>query len=234
MKLLKFIPNFLTLTNLFFGCLAVYYGIMGDLETLAYLVLAGMFCDFFDGFFARQFKIDSQLGIQLDSLSDLVTFGLTSSIVILQLIESSSFVVNNSSNTYVKFVPFLAFLITVASSYRLAKFNLNSIDSNFKGLPTPANALLIVFIPFFIDYFETSVLFQNIYLLVFLVLISSYLLVSNQTMFSFKLKNLSFKENKLIYFFVLLSILLIAIFGFASIPIIVVIYIITNYLRFIF
>ena len=178
----------MTLTNLFFGCLAVYYGIMGDLETLAYLVLAGMFCDFFDGFFARQFKIDSQLGIQLDSLSDLVTFGLTSSIVILQLIESSSFVVNNSSNTYVKFVPFLAFLITVASSYRLAKFNVNSIDSNFKGLPTPANALLIVFIPFFIDYFEISALFQNIYLLVFLVLISSYLLVSNQTMFSFKLK----------------------------------------------
>jgi len=227
--LLRFIPNFLTLTNLFFGCLAVYYGIMGDLETLAYLVLAGMFCDFFDGFFARQFKIDSQLGIQLDSLSDLVTFGLTSSIVILQLIESSSFVVNNSSSSYVKFVPFIAFLITVASSYRLAKFNVNSIDSNFKGLPTPANALLIVFIPFFIDYFEISALFQNIYLLVFLVLISSYLLVSNQTMFSFKLKNLSFKENKLIYFFILLSILLIAIFGFASIPIIVVIYIITNY-----
>ena len=229
MKLLKFIPNFLTLTNLFFGCLAVYYGIMGDLETLAYLVLAGMFCDFFDGFFARQFKIDSQLGIQLDSLSDLVTFGLTSSIVILQLIESSSFVVNNSSSSYVKFVPFIAFLITVASSYRLAKFNVNSIDSNFKGLPTPANALLIVFIPFFIDYFEISALFQNIYLLVFLVLISSYLLVSNQAMFSFKLKNLSFKENKLIYFFVLLSILLIAIFGFASIPIIIVIYIITNF-----
>ena len=234
MKLLKFIPNFLTLTNLFFGCLAVYYGIMGDLETLAYLVLAGMFCDFFDGFFARQFKIDSQLGIQLDSLSDLVTFGLTSSIVILQLIESSSFVVNNSSSSYVKFVPFIAFLITLASSYRLAKFNVNSIDSNFKGLPTPANALLIVFIPFFIDYFEISALFKNIYLLVFLVLISSYLLVSNLNMFSFKLKNLSFKENKLIYFFVLLSILLIAIFGFASIPIIIVIYIITNFLRFIF
>lgn len=231
MILLRFIPNFLTLTNLFFGCLAVYYGIMGDLETLAYLVLAGMFCDFFDGFFARQFKIDSQLGIQLDSLSDLVTFGLTSSVVMLQLIESSSYVVNNSSISYVKFVPFIAFLITVASSYRLAKFNVNSIDSNFKGLPTPANALLIVFIPFFIDYFEISTLFQNIYLLVFLVLISSSLLVSNLNMFSFKLKNLSFKENKLIYLFVLVSILLIAVFGFASIPIIVVIYIITNFLR---
>ena len=234
MKILRYIPNFLTLTNLFFGCLAVYYGIMGDLETLAYLVLAGMFCDFFDGFFARQFKIDSQLGIQLDSLSDLVTFGLTSSVVMLQLIESSSYVVNNSSSSYVKFVPFIAFLITVASSYRLAKFNVNSIDSNFKGLPTPANSLLIVFIPFFIDYFEISALFQNIYLLVFLVLISSCLLVCNLNMFSFKLKNLSFKENKLIYFFVLLSILLIAIFGFASILIIIVIYIITNFLRFIF
>jgi CDP-diacylglycerol--serine O-phosphatidyltransferase len=176
---------------------------MGDLETLAYLVLAGMFCDFFDGFFARQFKIDSQLGIQLDSLSDLVTFGLTSSVVMLQLIESSSYVVNNSSSTYVKFVPFIAFLITVASSYRLAKFNVNSIDSNFNGLPTPANALLIVFIPFFIDYFEISALFQNIYLVVFIVLISSSLLVSNLNMFSFKLKNLSFKENKLIYLFLL-------------------------------
>ena len=72
----------------------------------------------------------------------------------LQLIESSSYLVNNSSSSYVKFVPFIAFLITVASSYRLAKFNVNNIDSNFKGLPTPANALLIVFIPFFIDYFE--------------------------------------------------------------------------------
>ena len=97
MKIFNFIPNFLTLSNLFFGCVAVVYGVMGDLEKLALFVSLGIICDFFDGFFARLLKVDSKLGVQLDSLSDLVTFGLTSSIVMLNLIGSSSFFIDNPS-----------------------------------------------------------------------------------------------------------------------------------------
>ena len=98
MKIFNFVPNFLTLSNLFFGCIAVVYGVMGDLEKLALFVSLGLVCDFFDGFFARLLKVDSKLGVQLDSLSDLITFGLTSSIVMLNLIGSSAYVIENSSN----------------------------------------------------------------------------------------------------------------------------------------
>ena len=106
MKVFNFIPNFLTLSNLFFGCIAVVYGVVGDLEKLALFVSLGLICDFFDGFFARLLKVDSKIGVQLDSLSDLVTFGLTSSVVMVDLIGSSSFVIENSSNFFISILPY--------------------------------------------------------------------------------------------------------------------------------
>ena len=148
MKILNFIPNFFTLANLFVGCVAVVYGVMGDLNTLAILVSIGLVCDFFDGFFARLLKVDSDIGVQLDSLSDLVTFGLTSSLVMMHLIGNSTFVIENSSVFYANQIPIIAFLITLASSYRLAKFNIGDKNLEFRGLPTPANAIFIVFLPF--------------------------------------------------------------------------------------
>ena len=113
MKIFNFVPNLLTLSNLFFGCIAVVYGVMGDLEKLALFVSLGLVCDFFDGFLARLLKVNSKLGVQLDSLSDLITFGLTSSIVMLNLIGSSAYVIENSYNGFVSLFPFLAFLITL-------------------------------------------------------------------------------------------------------------------------
>ena len=136
MKILNFIPNFFTLANLFVGCVAVVYGVMGDLKTLAILVSIGLVCDFFDGFFARLLKVDSDIGVQLDSLSDLVTFGLTSSIVMMHLIRNSTFIIENSSVFYANQIPVIAFLITLASSYRLAKFNIGDKNLEFSGLPT--------------------------------------------------------------------------------------------------
>ena len=174
MKLFNFIPNLLTLTNLFFGCVAVVFGVMGDLEKLALFVSLGLICDFFDGFFARLLKVDNKLGVQLDSLSDLVTFGLTSSIVILNIIGSSTFVIENSSNFLISLTPYLAFLITLSSSYRLAKFNVSTIGTDFTGLPTPANAILIVFLPQFIERFQLELIFENIFILILLVFFSSF------------------------------------------------------------
>ena len=232
MKIFNFIPNFLTLSNLFFGCVAVVYGVMGDLEKLALFVSLGIICDFFDGFFARLLKVDSKLGVQLDSLSDLVTFGLTSSIVMLNLIGSSSFVIDNSSNFIISLLPVSAFLITISSSYRLAKFNLSSVsETNFSGLPTPANAILIVFLPQFIERFQLELFFENIVVLMILVLISSYLLISNHKMFSLKISNLKLSQNKAIYILFFSSVILLSCFGLASFTLIIILYIVLNLLR---
>jgi len=231
-KIFNFIPNFLTLSNLFFGCIAVVYGVMGDLEKLALFVCLGIICDFFDGFFARLLKVDSKLGVQLDSLSDLVTFGLTSSIVMLNLIGSSSFVIDNSSNFIISLLPVSAFLITISSSYRLAKFNLSSVsETNFSGLPTPANAILIVFLPQFIERFQLELFFENIVVLMILVLISSYLLISNHKMFSLKISNLKLSQNKAMYTLFFSSVILLSCFGLASFTLIIILYIVLNLLR---
>ena len=230
MKLFNFIPNFLTLSNLFFGCIAVVYGIMGDLDKLVIFVTIGLICDFFDGFFARLLKVDSKLGVQLDSLSDLVTFGLTSSIVMLNLIGSSSFVIENSSNFLISLLPFLAFLITLSSSYRLAKFNISN-DDYFTGLPTPANAIMIIFLPYFIEYFQLVLIFENIFILLILVFFSSYLLTSNHKMFSLKINNLSLTQNKVLYALFFSSIILFINFGLASLTIIIILYIVLNLIR---
>ena len=162
MKLFSFIPNAFTLLNLFFGCVAVVLGLSGNLEYLLLFVVLGLVCDFLDGFFARLLKVNSTLGVQLDSLSDLVSFGMTSSVVMFLLIQKSELVLDNTSN-FISYLPYFAFLITIASSYRLAKFNLNHNDSHFKGLPTPANALFIVFLPFLFEN-KSLISYSNILL----------------------------------------------------------------------
>ena len=230
MKLFSFIPNAFTLLNLFFGCIAVVYGINGDLKTLAFFVVLGLICDFFDGFFARLFKVDSKLGIQLDSLSDLVTFGMTSSVVMLNLIENSFFY-NNSSHYLISLFPYVAFIITLASSYRLAKFNINSSNSEFIGLPTPANAILIVFIPVFFEQINKMYYLENIIFLTSIIVISSYLLICDLKMFSLKLKNLKFKENRLVFAFIALSILLFLTFNMGAFTLIILLYIFINLFR---
>ncbi|MDA9977522.1 phosphatidylserine synthase, partial [Flavobacteriaceae bacterium] len=181
---------------------------------------------------ARLLKVDSKLGVQLDSLSDLVTFGLTSSIVMLNLIGSSSFVIDNSSNFIISLLPVSAFLITISSSYRLAKFNLSSVsETNFSGLPTPANAILIVFLPQFIERFQLELFFENIVVLMILVLISSYLLISNHKMFSLKISNLKLSQNKAMYTLFFSSVILLSCFGLASFTLIIILYIVLNLLR---
>ena len=234
MKLLSFLPNTFTFLNLFFGCIAVVYGLNGDLNTLALFVLLGMFCDFFDGFFARLLNVKSKLGVQLDSFSDLITFGLSSSVVMFILLKNSSFINQSNPDSYFQILPYFSFLITVASSYRLAKFNLDHNDSHFKGLPTPANALFIVFLPFLFEnkfLISYSNILDNAYFLLLITILFSYLLVCNLKMFSFKFKKLSFKENKLRFLFSILSMLLIVFFNMGALPIIITLYIFISFLR---
>ena len=236
MKFAKFIPNLFTFLNLFFGCVAIIQGLKGDLFLLAIFVLLGVVCDFFDGFFARILKVNSQLGVQLDSLSDLVTFGITPSIVMFSYLSNSDFILENSSHNLVKFVPYLSFIITIASSYRLAKFNLDNSLNHFKGLPTPANALFIVFLPFFFELefiSNYSNLLENTVFLLIIIFFFSYLLISNIEMPSFKV-SLSefFIKNKILKsLFILFSIGLLSWLSLGGFSPLILAYIVLGFLR---
>ena len=234
MKLLSLLPNTLTFLNLFFGCIAVVYGLNGDLKSLALFVFLGLLCDFFDGFTARLLNVKSKIGAQLDSFSDLVTFGLTSSVVMFILLSNSSYIIDSSSDSYMQLIPYLSFLITISSSYRLASFNLDSNDTYFIGLPTPANALMIVFLPFL---FENRIVIEYVQLLdstiflLIIVILSSYLLVCNVKMFSLKIKKFNLRTKKFLFVFILSFLLLYMIFNLAVFPIIILIYIFMSLLK---
>jgi len=236
MNFAKSIPNLFTFLNLFFGCVAIVQGLKGDLVLLATFVLLGVVCDFFDGFFARILKVNSQLGVQLDSLSDLVTFGITPSLVMFSYLSNSDFILENSSHNLIKFIPYLSFIITIASSYRLAKFNLGNSLNHFKGLPTPANAIFIVFLPFFFELefiSNYSNLLENTVFLLIIISFFSYLLISSIEMPSFKV-SLSefFVKNKILKsLFILFSIGLLSWLGLGGLSPLILAYIVLGFLR---
>jgi len=141
------------------GCIAVYFASINKLELTAFFALLGIFFDFFDGFFARLFKVEGELGLQLDSLADMITSGIVPGMIMFQLLKESHLVedffpVSLPSLFWLDYLPFLGFIITLASGYRLAKFNIDTRQtSSFIGLPTPANTLLIISISL-ISYFQ--------------------------------------------------------------------------------
>ncbi|MDC3285914.1 CDP-alcohol phosphatidyltransferase family protein, partial [Flavobacteriaceae bacterium] len=150
MSIKKHIPNIVTLGNLFFGTLATIYAVGGHFEMTALFVVLGIFLDFFDGFFARVLKVSGELGKQLDSLADMVTSGVVPGIVLFVLLGNNQQIPYEIDSEF-KFsmgFPLLGLLITLSACYRLAKFNLDTRQSeSFIGLPTPAMSLFIVSLP---------------------------------------------------------------------------------------
>ena len=144
-----FIPNLFTLLNLLSGSVAAIFAVNGNLNWAAGFVFAGIIFDFFDGFLARHLHVESDLGLQLDSLADMVTSGLVPGIVMYKLLEWS----NTSGWEFVVWMPYIGLMVTLASAYRLAKFNISTDQKEyFIGLPTPANALLILSLPLMLSY----------------------------------------------------------------------------------
>ena len=199
-------------------------------------VCLGIFFDFWDGFFARKLKVSGELGLQLDSLADMVTSGVVPGLIMFKLIETIQNTqpqYNVTEDTfYMGMVPYFGFLITIASAYRLAKFNIDKrqIDS-FIGLPTPANALFIMSIPmiqYFDDYESVTNLLSNPYVLMFLTILSAYFLNANIPLFSLKFKSFDWKSAKLQYLFMGFAVLLFFMLDFIAIPIIVVTYILLS------
>jgi len=243
MQLKKQIPNIITLLNLFCGCIATIMAVQGSLEMAALFVGLGIFFDFFDGFAARILKIQSELGLQLDSLADMVTSGLVPGIVMYQLLKkastnSSSAIFNtwtvdqNSFQMEISFISLIGLLIALASAYRLAKFNIDTRQTtSFIGLPTPANALLILSLPLILR-FQTEVwigtVILNPWFLIGLTLLSCYFLNAEVSLFALKFKTWGFAENKVRYLFLLLCVLLLIFLQFTAIPCIIVLYVLLS------
>lgn len=233
MKIIS-LANIITLLNLFFGCIAVLLLVENNVE-IHYVFILTLIClilDFFDGLIARYYNSQSKIGIQLDSLSDMVSFGLVPGIIIYNLfIQAPSSYVGSILSSV---VPFFSFLVTIASAIRLAKFNISKSNSNFfKGLPTPANTILIYSIAIIVsDNNKIADLFLNYSSLTLLVLVSSSLLICNLKLLSFKFKNFKLKGNRRRIFILLISAVLMYMLSFYSLPLILILYIVVSIFTF--
>lgn len=240
------IPNFITLLNVFCGCVATVFAVLNQLEHAAIFVCLGIFFDFFDGLAARVLDARSELGLQLDSLADMITSGLVPGIVMFQLLAMSMSggwnVEAGSQASDATFwvglkvapLPFVGFLITMASAYRLAKFNIDENQtSSFIGLPTPANTLLIISLPLILIYQNNDLLNRiilNPWFLIAMTLISAYLMNSNLRLFALKFKSWGFQDNALRYLFLIISVVLLITLRFLAVPVIIAFYIISSLL----
>jgi CDP-diacylglycerol--serine O-phosphatidyltransferase len=228
MNVKKHIPNLITLLNLFSGCIALIYAMDLNFEMAFFFVSLGIFLDFFDGFFARLFHVSSPLGLQLDSLADMVTSGVVPGFVMFLLLS-------NGNLSATSWWPYLGFIITLGSCYRLANFNIDTRQTDsFIGLPTPANALLILSLPLVLQNNSSELvdsLLRNPYFLLAITAFSAYILNAEIPLFSLKIKEFGVAKNKLQIVFLLVSIGLLVTFQFLGIPLVIVFYILLSVLN---
>lgn len=231
------IPNFITLLNLTSGLIALVYAFDTNLQMAFLWVCIGIFFDFWDGFFARILKAQSPIGLQLDSLADMVTSGVVPGVAMYKLLENITELRDDynlsSENFYLGILPFVGFVITLASCYRLAKFNVDTRQTDsFIGLPTPANALFILSLPMILNHSDgTGMIFNllsNPYVLVGISLLSAYLLNAEIPLFSLKVKYFNWETNKIQVIFLVLSILLLFFFQYLGIPLIILLYVLLS------
>jgi CDP-diacylglycerol---serine O-phosphatidyltransferase len=255
MPLFKNIPNFFTLLNLIFGCIAIVLilqvgqsiVIMNN-DTGAYdpffpeklawgsfFIFLAAVVDFLDGFVARLFKASSKMGEQLDSLSDLVSFGVAPGMILYQLLRLSYAQQEGGLDTsFISLLP--AFIFTAAAAWRLAKFNISTDQSNsFRGVPTPSAGLLIASFPLIIwyQYFGIQQLFINKWFLYGVIILISYLMVSSLPLMALKFKDFSYRNNAGRFILVVLSVAIVIVLAVTknlwfSWPIIFVLYVLLS------
>ncbi|MBN8876300.1 MAG: CDP-alcohol phosphatidyltransferase [Chitinophagaceae bacterium] len=248
---MKQIPNLFTLLNLVFGCIAIVFILQNGFIVVAdangqqlldipeKVWIASLFIglaavvDFFDGFMARMFKVPSAMGKQLDSLADVVSFGVAPGMILYQMLRLSFAQGADGLDT-----PFfwlaLAFILPAAAAYRLAKFNLDtSQEYHFKGVPTPAVGLVIASLP--VIYWQTDISWINSLLLnkVFIIICIiglSLLMVSSIPILSFKFKDFSVKNNLPRYILLLISVISVLFLHWLAIPVIFIAYVLVSLL----
>lgn len=229
MNIKKHIPNIITLLNLFCGCIALVFVADCKFEYAFLFVSLGIFLDFFDGFFARLFKVTSPLGLQLDSLADMVTSGVVPGFVMFQMFQRLEYDLE-----LISIFSFFGFIITLGACYRLANFNIDTRQTDsFIGLPTPANALFILSLPLitgsFHGYNFSSIIYSE-WILMAITLISAYIMNAEIPLFSLKIKSYNLKDNLLQVVFLLISIAIIAVFQYLGVAIVILFYVLLSVL----
>jgi CDP-diacylglycerol---serine O-phosphatidyltransferase len=247
---MKNIPNLFTLLNLVFGCIAIVF-ILQTGESIivmdntgatqvylpekiwwgALFIFGAAIIDFLDGFLARLLKAHSEMGKQLDSLSDLVSFGVAPGLILYQLLRLSY--AQSENGLEVSMLMLLpAFVFTSAVAWRLAKFNLSENQSyNFRGVPSPAAGLLVASFPLIIlyEYFNIHTLLINRWFLYAVIIIVSYLMLSNRSFLAIKFSDFSVKNNLMKYILLGLSLVCVLIFKWFAVPIIFLLYILISF-----
>jgi len=225
----KHIPNFLTSMNVLCGCIACTMAFEGNyLWVVIWVIIAAIF-DFFDGFSARLLKAYSPIGKELDSLADVVSFGVAPALTVFRYLSDSS-VLQGISVPYAQYIPYISFLLVIFSALRLAKFNIDERQADsFIGLNTPANALFWISLCYGIslnkiDISETIIF----YVIIVLIIAFSLLLVAEIPMFSLKIKSLKPKGNEFRYLLVIFMIVAIALWGFVGISAGIILYILLS------
>ncbi|WP_321299841.1 CDP-alcohol phosphatidyltransferase family protein [Marinifilum fragile] len=234
MSIVKHIPNTITCLNLFSGCTASLLAVEGHLELAATLVLVASVFDFMDGLAARALKAYSPMGKELDSLADMVSFGLTPGLIAfgylkIAILGDASVDFNPDELSISQMAILLsAFIIPVFSALRLAKFNVDERQAaSFVGVPTPANAMFWASIPlvlYFGDYPFIQEWLSNPAIIIVAIVITSLLLTAEIPMFALKVKNLSWQDNKIRYLFLMSLVLLAVLVKWLVIPLVIFVY----------
>lgn len=225
MAIKKHIPNAITCCNLFSGCVACTMAFEGSFVwAMAFIVIGAIF-DFFDGMAARLLKVSSPMGVEMDSLADDVTFGFAPSALVFNFMQQLNY--PSYLAAIEDYLPYIAFLIAVFSALRLAKFNIDKRQTtSFIGLPTPANAL---FWSSLVVGAGDWILGLNAgwFMMIGLILLFSYLLVCEISMFSLKFKRFEWRANKTRYIFLIVALPMLSL-GFVSAVAIIVWYVILS------
>ncbi|QQL50718.1 CDP-alcohol phosphatidyltransferase family protein [Mucilaginibacter ginkgonis] len=224
------VPNAITCANLFSGCVGIVFAFQENLIFAAYCIFLAAIFDFFDGLASRVLKSFSGIGKDLDSLADMVSFGVLPSVMLYELFLQAP-QISHVSN----YLNFVAFLLPVFSALRLAKFNTDERQSeNFIGLPTPANAILIASLPIILHdhYSLVGTFILNPYVLTIFTLIMCALLVAELPLMSLKFKSRDLDKNVFRYVLLLFSAILILFFKFAAVPAVILIYIALSVIQF--
>jgi len=251
MSMVKQIPNLFTLLNLVFGCMAcvaalqpgiimtadnngqLYYDVPEQIWLASVFILAGAVVDYADGLLARLLKASSAMGRELDSLSDVVSFGVAPSLILYQFLRLSWAQGEQGLDQSVV-VLWPAFLVPAAAAWRLARFNVHQTTnptSYFKGLPVPAAGLFVASLP--LVYWQTNqawvpALLLNSFFLYSVILVLSGLMLSQRPLLSLKFDSFAWKENKLRYGVLGIAVILLLLLQWLAIPLIIMIYVLLS------
>ena len=236
----RHLPNAVTCLNLLCGCLALTFIFRGELVLGAYLVGAAAIADFFDGLLARALRVSTPIGKDLDSLADMVSFGMVPGAIMFMLLfmatglepGDSGFALGKiRSSPLSEVIPYLGFIVTIFSALRLAKFNNDTRQTtSFIGLPTPACTLVVASLPLILDhdFFLLKGVIYNVWFLLGLTILLSGLLVAELPLFALKFKNMRWLGNRRRFIFMAFTLGLLATLRAAGIPVAVLLYVLLS------